>query len=64
MNFYGQYQGPIYYFDFTSLYPAMGSKHEFPISKPNQLTKKEIESFNETKKVNFFGFAKVLVTSP
>jgi hypothetical protein len=42
----------------------MGSTKDFPIGKPNQLTAKEIESFNMTKKVNFFGFAKVLVTSP
>lgn len=53
---YGNFEN-VYYYDFTSLYPAMGAKYNYPIGNPVRVEGSEIDS------ENFFGFICCSVTT-
>lgn len=55
---YGKFEN-VFYYDFTSLYPAMGAKHEFPIGEPLRIEGQSIDF------KNFYGFINCIVhTNP
>ena len=54
---YGKITGDIYYYDFTSLYPAMGAKHLFPMGEPVRVEGQDIDI------EKFYGFIQVSVTT-
>ena len=53
---YGKFEN-VFYYDFTSLYPAMGAKHNYPIGNPVRVESQDINL--ET----FFGFVFCTVTT-
>ena len=55
----GVINGPVYYLDVTSLYPAMGAKYDMPYGEP-----KFVDSFPDGNlPADFFGFVRCLVRS-
>lgn len=54
---YGKFEGDVFYYDFTSLYPAMGAKHHYPIGNPIRVERDQIDI------ENFFGFIECYVTT-
>ena len=53
---YGKYK-KVYYYDFTSLYPAVGSKFMMPIGNPVRVEGFDIDI------TTFYGFIRCLVTT-
>jgi len=56
----GEINGPIYYYDFTSLYPSTG-KYPLPYNKPTNIEIKEDKILTVKDIENNFGFYEVLV---
>jgi hypothetical protein len=54
----GVVHGPVFYLDFTSLYPAMGAAHLLPYGDPVLYP-----TFTNTLPDEFFGFVRCMVTS-